>query len=81
MSVSAGCIGQMRKLVFSFYYVSFSFYHMCPGNGTQVIRIGNKCPYQLSHLAGPPFSVFIARQHCALGRSLMNFTGSALKTL
>lgn len=36
----------LGKLIFSFYYV-------CPGDQTQVVELGSKFLYMLSHLIGP----------------------------
>lgn len=33
--------------------LAFSFYHMSPRDLTQATRLGGKCPYPLSHPAGP----------------------------
>lgn len=32
-----------------------SLHHVGPGNRTQIIRVGGKCLYQMSHLGAPEF--------------------------
>lgn len=34
------------------------FYHLGPREGTQVVRLGDRCLYYLSHPAGPCFFIF-----------------------
>lgn len=38
-----------------------SFHHVCPGNRTQIMRVGGKCLYQMSHLGAPEFP-FLGKQ-------------------
>jgi hypothetical protein len=46
------CVEVRRQL-------AFSFHHVCPRDGTQVLRLGCKSLFSLSRLAGPHNHIFV----------------------
>lgn len=49
----------------------FSFHHVGPRDGTQVLKLGGKCLYPLSHLADPSTIVFRDSWHVCFGNWLL----------
>lgn len=44
------CIWRSEVILWELVLV---FHHVSPGNHTQVVRLGCKCPYLFTHLTGP----------------------------
>lgn len=47
------CMWEGQRMAFV-SFVILSFHHVSPNDRTQVLRLGDKCPYLLSHLTHWP---------------------------